>query len=202
MLAAVSHDLRTPLTRMTLELEMVDESSQPHLGDLHHDVDEMRELVEAYLSFARDESQELVEPTALGPIFEQMRERADRSGKSLAINLPRSISVPLRPIAFRRCISNLVDNACRYGSEISISGADLKDHVQITIEDNGPGIPPSHREKALQPFIRLDQQEPRRVGGTGLGLTIALDIILAHGGELKLDESSLGGLMAAIKLPH
>lgn len=201
MLAAVSHDLRTPLTRMTLELEMMNADAHPQLLDLRNDVGEMRELVEAYLSFARDETQEVVEPTALGPIFEQMRERADRSGRTLDIMLPRSISVPLRPIAFRRCISNLVDNACRYGSRILISCADLKDHVQILVEDDGPGIPPSQREKAFQPFIRLDMQE-RRSGGTGLGLTIARDIVLAHGGELRLDQSTMGGLQAAIRIPH
>ncbi len=202
MLAAVSHDLRTPLTRMKLELEMMDRQADSHLADLASDVDEMRELVEAYLNFARDESQEMVEPTAIGPIFEQMRERAVRSGACLEVNMPRSISVPLRPIAFRRCIANLVDNACRYGSKIMISGLDFKDHVEIFVEDNGPGIPPAQRERAFQPFIRLDTQQARRSGGTGLGLTIARDIVLSHGGELRLDHSPMGGLMAAIRIPY
>ncbi len=202
MLAAVSHDLRTPLTRMKLELEMLNASHDPDIGDLESDVDEMRQLVEAYLGFARDESQEAVEPTPLGPIFEQMRERADRTGKMLDIDLPRSITIPIRPMAFRRCLSNLVDNACCFGSLVVLSAGDFRSYVEVRVEDDGPGIPISQRERAFEPFIRLENAQQRRTGGTGLGLTIARDIVLAHGGELRLDDSRLGGLLAIIRIPY
>jgi two-component system, OmpR family, osmolarity sensor histidine kinase EnvZ len=200
MLAAVSHDLRTPLTRMRLDLELMGANEDPVLAGLKADVAEMTELVDAYLSFARGEGRESMEPTELGPVLTSLQERAERLGKRVELAVIGPITLPLRPIAFRRCLANLVDNACRYGQWVGISARQNESYVEIAVEDDGPGIPPKQREAALQPFTRLDDGR-RLIGGLGLGLAIARDIVLGHGGELSLAESARGGLKALIRLP-
>lgn len=201
MLAAVSHDLRTPLTRMRLELELLGREGDPAVAGLRADVEEMTQLVETYLAFVRGEGRETIEPTPLAPLLEAMRERAERSGVTLEVRLTEPITLPLRPLAFRRCLANLVDNACRHARWIGISARRRSDHVEIAVEDDGPGIPEAQREAALQPFVRLDQARSRDRGGLGLGLAIARDIVLGHGGELTLGESAKGGLAALVRLP-
>jgi two-component system osmolarity sensor histidine kinase EnvZ len=201
LLAAVSHDLRTPLTRMKLELELLGGDDDPVLAGLRQDVREMSKLVDEYLSFARGEGREAVEPTDLAPILESMRQRAERSGVAVAIAMEdRPLVLLLRPTAFHRCLGNLVDNACRYARSIGISARQVEEMVEIAVEDDGPGIPEPYREKVFEPFFRLDAQ--RADGeGTGLGLTIARDVVLAHGGDLKLDRSRMGGLKALLRMP-
>lgn len=201
MLAAVSHDLRTPLTRMRLELELLRADDDPVLAGLRQDVSEMSKLVDTYLSFARGEGREAVEPTDLGPILESMRQRAERNGVALEIAMSRPIVLPLRPTAFHRCLGNLVDNACRYARWIGISAQQADEMVEIAIEDDGPGIPEPYRDKVFEPFFRLDAQRTADDEGTGLGLTIARDVVLAHGGDLKLDQSCKGGLKALLRMP-
>jgi two-component system osmolarity sensor histidine kinase EnvZ len=201
MLAAVSHDLRTPLTRMKLELELLDPGADPVVAGLKTDVVEMEQLVEAYLAFARGEATEAIERTPLAPILEGMRQRAERAGVELEVQLDRPIEVPLRPLAFRRCLGNLVDNACGHARSILLSARRLKDQVEIAVEDDGPGIPEAMRDMVFQPFFRLDTSRSRETGGLGLGLTIARDVALGHGGELLLDSSSRGGLKAVVRLP-
>jgi two-component system osmolarity sensor histidine kinase EnvZ len=201
MLAAVSHDLRTPLTRMRLELELLPGEDDPVLAGLRQDVAEMSKLVDEYLSFARGEGREVAEPTDLEPILESMRSRAERNGVALEIALDRPIVLPLRPTAFHRCLGNLVDNACRYARWIGISAKQSEETVEIAIEDDGPGIPEAYRDKVFEPFFRLDEDPGHESGGTGLGLTIARDVVLAHGGDLKLDRSCKGGLKALLRMP-
>jgi two-component system osmolarity sensor histidine kinase EnvZ len=203
MLAAVSHDLRTPLTRMRLELELLGANDDPVLTGLRQDVAEMTKLVEEYLSFARGEGREVAEPTDLRPILESMRSRAERSGVALEIAMAQpTIVLPLRPTAFHRCLGNLVDNACRYGRWIGISARQDDGLVEIAVEDDGPGIPETYREKVFEPFFRLGTpRAPAPDGGTGLGLTIARDVVLAHGGDLTLDRSRRGGLKALLRMP-
>ena len=201
LLAAVSHDLRTPLTRMRLALELAGAEDDPALGELRTDVDEMAKLVESYLAFARGEGREAVEPTPLMPILDGMRERAERSGVPLEISMERPVTLPLRPLAFRRCLANLVDNACRYAGWIGVTVRWREDFVEIAVEDDGPGIPEAFRERVLEPFFRLDKGRGGQDGGTGLGLTIARDVVLGHGGDLKLDRSSRGGLRALLRMP-
>lgn len=201
MLAAVSHDLRTPLTRMKLELELLGDSADPVVTGLRSDVAEMAQLVEDYLSFARGDGREAIEPTPLAPILETMRERAQRGGLAAEIAVDPGITLPLRPLAFRRCLANLVDNACRHARWVGISAAERGQHVEIAVEDDGPGIPEAQRERVFQPFVRLDQSRSRETGGIGLGLTIARDIVLGHGGELSLHASARGGLKALVRLP-
>ena len=202
MLAAVSHDLRTPLTRMKLELELLDGGDDPVVSGLKADVLEMEQLVDSYLAFARGEGKEAIEVTPLAPLLEGMQQRAERTGRRLEIEMPQPIEVPMRPLAFRRCLANLVDNACRHARSIWISARRDHDQVEIAIEDDGPGIPDDFRERVLQPFFRLDSSRSREHGGgLGLGLTIARDVVLGHGGELLLDASSHGGLKAVVRLP-
>ena len=201
MLAAVSHDLRTPLTRMRLELELADAEQDPALAGLRQDVSEMSKLVDEYLGFARGEGRESVEPTELAPILESMRQRAERSGVTLEISMDRPVVLPLRPTAFHRCLGNLVDNACRYAHWIGISVKQKDELVEIAVDDDGPGIPEVYREKVFEPFVRLDEQPAGENSGTGLGLTIARDVVLSHGGELRLDQSRRGGLRAVLRMP-
>jgi two-component system osmolarity sensor histidine kinase EnvZ len=203
VLAAVSHDLRTPLTRMKLELELIGgDGSEPVAAGLRADVEEMQELVESYLAFARGEGREVIEPTPLQPILEAMRERAERSGVTLEIRSAQPITLPLRPLAFRRCLANLVDNACRYAHWVGITATRRGHHVEIAVEDDGPGIPQERREAILQPFTRLDRSRSRQRGGFGLGMAIARDVVLGHGGDMVLGQSSRGGLKALLRLPE
>lgn len=201
MLAAVSHDLRTPLTRMKLELELLGDDADPVVAGLRQDVAEMVQLVEDYLSFARGEGRETIEPTPLEPILDSMRERAERSGLAAEVAAEPGITLPVRPLAFRRCLANLVDNACRHARWVRITARRADRHVEIAVEDDGPGIPESQRERVFQPFVRLDQSRSRETGGVGLGLTIARDIVLGHGGDISLHTSARGGLKALVRLP-
>ena len=164
MLAAVSHDLRTPLTRMRLELELMGADGDPVVAGLKHDVGEMTEVVETYLSFARGEGREQIEPTPLQPIFTSMRERIERQGLIAEVQMKAPIVLPLRPIAFRRCLANLVDNACRYGQTVAISAMPGRGHVEIAVEDDGPGIRRAARGgvPALRPPERSTPPRHRR----------------------------------------
>jgi len=204
MLAAVSHDLRTPLTRMKLELEML-AGGNPQPGDLDElrtDVAEMSRIVDGYLSFARGEGQEAIVPTDLGDLLGEIADRAGNGEVAVAIELEKPITIPLRPTAFRRCISNLVENALRYGTKVRLRATADRGHVWIAVDDNGPGIAKDRREAVFKPFYRIDPSRSPGTGGIGLGLTIARDIVLSQGGEIELNESPLGGLRVLIRLPR
>jgi two-component system osmolarity sensor histidine kinase EnvZ len=200
MLAAISHDLRTPLTRMRLELEMLG-SDDPMAKELEADVDDLIQLVDTYLAFARGEEGETAETVELTPLLEQMAQRAQRAGARTELAVAGEINVTLRPMAFRRCLANLVDNAARYGRWVRITAERTPRDVLITIEDDGPGIPEALREAVFQPFFRIDSARRRQTGGTGLGLSIARDIVLAHGGDLGFATGSRGGAKAVLRLP-
>jgi two-component system osmolarity sensor histidine kinase EnvZ len=200
MLAAISHDLRTPLTRMRLELEML-ASDDPMAKGLEADVDDLIELVDTYLAFARGEEGETAEAVALEPLLEQMAQRAQRAGATTELAVAEGITSTLKPVAIRRCLANLVDNAARYGKWVRIAAERKARDVLITIEDDGPGIPEALREAVFQPFYRIDQARRRQTGGTGLGLSIARDIILGHGGDISFETGSRGGAKAVLRLP-
>lgn len=200
MLAAISHDLRTPLTRMKLELEMLPDRDGMVQG-LRSDVDDMIDLIETYLAFVRGEEGELTEDQPLQPLIEEMCHRAGRAGRRVFVSGDETISLPLRPKAFRRCLANLVDNACRHADTLSISTKKTKRYVAIAIGDDGPGIPVDLHDQVLQPFVRLEDSRHKDTGGTGLGLTIANDIVLSHGGDLRLGQSEMGGLLVTVRLP-
>ena len=197
MLAGVSHDLRTPLTRLRLALAMMP-AAGPHdddLAEMTADVEEMERMIAGYLAFARGEQAEQAERVNLAAVLEDVAAGARRAGAKVELTVPPDMTLLLRPDAVRRAITNLVDNARRHARRIALSAAALPRSVQVTVDDDGPGIPPARRESVFRPF------ESDAAGGTGLGLTIARDIVRGHGGDIILEDSPLGGLRARIRLP-
>jgi two-component system osmolarity sensor histidine kinase EnvZ len=197
MLAGVSHDLRTPLTRMRLALAMLParEELGQDVAEMTADVEEMEQMIGGYLAFARGEGTEQAEPVDLSAVLEEVAAGARRSGADVAVEAPPALTLLLRASAVRRAITNLVDNARRHAHRIVLAAIRQGRMVFVTVDDDGPGIPPERRESVFRPF------ESDSTGGTGLGLTIARDIVRAHGGEIVLEDSPLGGLRARIRLP-
>ena len=201
MLSGVSHDLRTPLTRMRLGLSLLPEDEETRA--LLSDVAEMERLVDEFLSFARGDATEAVEAVDPLGLVRHVVENAARMGKRVELRAPEAVGVVmLRPQAVTRALENLVNNALRYGSRAVVTVAMGERWLRLVVEDDGPGIPVARRAEAVQPFSRLDAaRDPNRGGGVGLGLSIAADIARSHGGELRLGESaSLGGLRAELLL--
>jgi two-component system, OmpR family, osmolarity sensor histidine kinase EnvZ len=201
MLAGVSHDLRTPLTRMRLALEFLGEGG-PEVEELKQDVTIMERMVQGYLDFARGEGPEQPRQTDLGLLLEEAAAAARRDGADISLALPEELMLPLRPDAMRRCIANLLSNARRYGSHIWITALPVAEGVDILVDDDGPGIPPDERENVFRPFFRLDASRNPATGGVGLGLTIARDVARGHGGDLTLEESPQHGLRVRLHLPR
>jgi two-component system osmolarity sensor histidine kinase EnvZ len=199
MLAGVSHDLRTPLTRLKLQLALLGDG--PEIEELKTDVVEMEKMLEAYLAFVRGEGAEAVVSTDLKPLLEEVVGGARRDGRKVALEVDGDLQVKLRPNAFRRGITNLVANACRYGGTVAIRAQETNGTLELTVDDDGPGIPPDQREDAFKPFFRLDPSRNQATGGVGLGLTIARDVVRGHGGDVVLGTSPLGGLRATVRLP-
>ena len=200
MLAGVSHDLRTPLTRMRLQLSMME--GDPEAEELRRDVIEMETMINGYLAFARGQLAQSTEPTDLGQLLREVVDDARRSGRQIDLSLDETAPiVSLRRLGFKRALSNLVENALRYGTKVQMTMTCQPDAVVIHIDDNGPGIPQKERHKVFRPFHRADPARHSGQGNVGLGLSIARDAVLAHGGDIGLDQSPLGGLRASIRLP-
>ena len=199
MLAGVSHDLGTVLTRMKLELAMLDDS--PEATALAADVAEMEHMIEGYLAFARGEGEENTEPVEVDRLLEEVAENARRNGARVELEAHTGMTITLRPNAFRRCLGNLLGNAARHAEHIRLSAQRGDRYLEITIDDDGPGIPEDRREDVFKAFFRLDSARNLDSGGVGLGLSISRDIIHAHGGKISLDTSPLGGLRVGILLP-
>jgi two-component system osmolarity sensor histidine kinase EnvZ len=199
MLAGVSHDLRTILTRFKLEMALIGES--PEVEAMKKDIDEMARMLEAYLAFARGDSGELSALTDMAAFLEELKTDAERHGHKASVVFHGVPIVTVRPAAFKRCLANLVSNAARFAESISITGH--RDHrwLTITVDDDGPGIPAPMREEVFKPFLRLDDARNQDEGGTGLGLAIARDIARSHGGDISLSDSPLGGLRATVRVP-
>ncbi len=202
MLNAISHDLRTPLTRMKLALELLRERGDPAVEELDRDVEEMRRLVETYLDFARAEGTESAQEIDLRELLQDLVARSARNGVELTLDAQANLRLPLRPLAFRRCIANLLDNACRAGKRVRVVARRRRDSFEIVVEDDGPGIPEAEWDNVFRPFYRLDKARGTETGGSGLGLAIARDIVLAHGGDIRLGRSALGGLAVTLRLPR
>ena len=201
MLAGVSHDLRTPLTRMKLQIEMLERT--PETRELQDDIQEMERMIDGYLTFARGEGSESLSKINLASLIEEIISTERRDGSVINfVNKSKTIkSVTLRPQAIKRAITNLIINSKKYAETVKVEFEYNSEHAIITIDDNGPGIKPEHRDDVLKAFFRLDPSRNTDTGGTGLGLTIAKDIVQSHGGDLLLSEASLGGLRATITLP-
>ncbi|ABY30977.1 ATP-binding protein [Methylorubrum extorquens] len=199
MLNGVSHDLRTIITRFKLSLALVEQT--PEVEDLQRDVDEMSRMLEGYLAFARGDSAETAAETDMRTLLEDLRSDVERLGAHVeAVEIEGSPLVTVRPDAMRRCLFNLAANAARYADTVAISGKREHRAFLIAIDDDGPGIPPESREDVFKPFVRLDDAR-QDAGGSGLGLAIARDIARAHGGDVGLHDSPLGGLRATVRIP-
>jgi two-component system osmolarity sensor histidine kinase EnvZ len=199
MLAGVSHDLRTVLTRFKLELALIGDS--PEVDAMKKDIDEMSRMLEAYLAFARGDAGEQSEATDMSDFLEELRADAERHGHKATASFHGYPVVTVRPNAFKRCLANLVSNAARFGSAIEITGQRDHRYLTITVDDDGPGIPMHLREDVFKPFLRLDDARNQDEGGSGLGLAIARDIARSHGGDIRLGDSPLGGLRATVRVP-
>lgn len=203
MLAGVSHDLRTILTRFKLELAVLGDNPKVH--PLKEDVDEMQHMLEDYMAFVKGDGGEQasdvnVQDAVRTTVENVERDRPDSDAEIFLKELPRT-TVHLKANAFRRLLANLISNAVRYGHHVQISG-EIRDHrLWLYVDDNGPGIPAHQREEAFRPFVRLDNARNLDETGTGLGLAIAQDIAHAHGGEIMLEDGPLGGLRAVVRLP-
>jgi two-component system osmolarity sensor histidine kinase EnvZ len=199
MLAGVSHDLGTVLTRMKLELAMLGDSSE--VKALAADVAEMEHMIEGYLAFARGEGKENAEPVKVDRMLAEVADNARRNGAEIELEADTGMTITLRPNAFRRCFGNLLGNAARHAQHIRLA-AQRRDHqLEITVDDDGPGIPEDRREDVFKAFFRLDEARNLDSGGVGLGLSISRDIVHAHGGEISLETSPLGGLRVGVLLP-
>jgi two-component system, OmpR family, osmolarity sensor histidine kinase EnvZ len=199
MLAGVSHDLRTLLTRFRLSLALAPQNEDS--SDMQRDVDEMARMLEAYLAFARGDSMEQATPTDVKTLLEIEAEHARALGRTATCTYEGEPFVTLRADAFRRLLGNLTTNACRHATTLGLHGRNENRWLTIHIDDNGPGITPENREEVFKPFFRLDEARNQDETGTGLGLAIARDIARSHGGDITLHDSPLGGLRATIHVP-
>ena len=199
MLAGVSHDLRTILTRFKLELALIGDG--PEIAAMKTDIDEMARMLEAYLAFARGDAGEPSRPTDIPLLLETLRATAERHGREVTVTCYGEATVTVKSAAFMRCLENLVSNAARFANKIAITAH--RDHrwLTVTIDDDGPGIPADMRDDVFKPFLRLDDARNQDEGGTGLGLAIARDIARSHGGDITLADSPLGGLRATVRVP-
>jgi len=199
MLASISHDLRTPLTRMRLALAMLPD--QKYVKPLLADVQDMEKMIQEYLDFARGEGGEAAKKTRASVLLGDVVGKYTSQGKNVTLNLPSDIEITVFYNAMCRCLYNVIDNALRYGSRCEVSAGEAAGHMEIMIDDDGTGIPPEQRDLAMQPFKRLDISRNLDTSGAGLGLSIVQDIALRHGGEIALEDAPIGGLRVRISIP-
>ena len=199
MLAGVSHDLRTPLTRMKLQLAMLQDNTE--IEELNSDVAAMEGMIEGYLNFARGEGSETPAPTEAHTLLDEVVHDARRNGVQISSTMTEPVELPLARNAFKRCLTNLIDNAARHGENVEVFGRRNGSVLEFIVDDDGPGIPENMLEEVFRPFFRLDQSRNVATGGTGLGLSIARDIVRSHGGDITLSESPAGGLRATVRVP-
>ena len=199
MLAGVSHDLRTVLTRFKLQLAMFEDN--PEIEAMRADVDEMQAMLEDYMAFAKGDSGEEIVRADIGEILNEVKSQAHGT-KDISIAVDGApLVVPVRRHAFKRAVANLVNNAARFAEHVNVSAVRQNGALTVSVEDDGPGIPEAEREDVFRPFYRIDHARNQDAGSTGLGLAIARDIARIHGGDIALSDSPLGGLKAVLKVP-
>jgi two-component system osmolarity sensor histidine kinase EnvZ len=200
LLASVSHDLRTPLTRLKLEAALAEPT--PQVKAIKRDLAEMEHMIDEYLAFARGEDGEALEMVGLRGLIQEVSEGATRAGAQVQVEADGELAANIRPNAFKRALSNLVMNAAVHGEHVEVSAtARPSGGVEILVDDDGPGIPADRYEDAFKPFSRLDDARNQNEKGVGLGLAIARDLARALGGDVTLDRSPMGGLRAVVRLP-
>ncbi len=199
MLAGVSHDLRTPLTRMKLQLSLMKDDNAKK--ELEHDINEMTAMLNSYVSFVRGEAAEKIEETNINELIENICKSNSSDNFIIKYNFKKNIKTLCRPIQIKRALQNIFDNAKRYANKIEIDLGTKNNELYIAISDNGPGIPEKNYEDVFKPFFTLDPSRNKLKGESGLGLTITRDIIRSHGGEIKLLKSKMNGLKILLYLP-
>ncbi|MGE0282410.1 MAG: ATP-binding protein [Rhizobiaceae bacterium] len=199
MLTGVSHDLRTILTRFRLQLALT--ASKSAREALTADIDDMQHMLEGYLSFARGEAEEDPGRFDIGAYFDRIADEAKLRKRDLTTSLAGDPEIHVRPNAFDRLLNNVVGNAMRYATSVKVAAVHERGWLEVTVDDNGPGIPEDRREEVFKPFFRLDEARNLDASGTGLGLAIARDIARSHGGDITLSDSEMGGLKATVRVP-
>jgi len=201
MLSGVSHDLRTPLTRMRLQLSLMKDVQG--VDNLNKDVDEMEQMVQAYLNFARGEGNEKPTKTNITRLIQGIIEKIKREGHKVHMNDNTGIvKTRVMPLALTRALNNVISNAVRYGDSVMVSASEKDGNLVIHVDDDGPGIPKDQHENVFRPFLRLEESRNQETGGVGLGLPIARDSVRTHGGEIELSKSAMGGLRVTIIIPR
>lgn len=200
LLAGVSHDLRTPLTRLKLQLALMD--SSPEIEGAKRDLAEMEETLDEYLAFARGLAEEAPDQVDLRRVAEEVVADTKRAGGDVTLESEGDVRAPGRARALKRCLANLIDNAAAHGDKVRVSVKGQDSVIIVAVEDNGPGISEDLYEEAFRPFSRLDETRSRNQKGVGLGLAIARDVARSHGGDIVLSRSELGGLKAILRLPR
>ena len=199
MLAGVSHDLRTPLTRMKLQLSLLkDEKAK---NELELDINEMTAMLDSYVSFVRTEAPEPIENISINEIIRDLIKNLNKNKSKIIYEEKNKIITSARPLQIKRAFQNIINNSVRYANKIKINIKIIKDGCEIVFEDDGPGIPNQNYEDVFKPFFTLDPSRNKLKGESGLGLSITRDIIRSHGGEIRLDKSTFGGLKSIIQLP-
>ncbi len=200
LLTAISHDLKTPITRMRLRTEMLDDDELRK--KFTKNLDEMQAITTETLDFLRaDDAHESVQPVDICALLETLRDDTAELGEKIEITTCQLQPYPARPLALKRCIGNLINNAIQYGGNVQVSASETEEVLMITVTDTGAGIPEEQVESVFEPFYRLETSRSRETGGTGLGLSIARNIALSHGGDLQLMNRPEGGLKATLSLP-
>ena len=200
LLAAVSHDIRTMLTRLRLRTEFIEDEEQREKAA--NDIDEMRAMLDATLAFARDEAaDERPVSVDLAALLRGLNADLADAGRTVSLEGPDRLSLPGRPVALRRLFENLLDNALRYGEEARTTLRQVDERAEALIDDRGPGVPEALRERVFDPFYRLEASRSRETGGSGLGLAVARAIVQRHDGTIRLEDRTGGGLRVRVSLP-
>lgn len=200
LLAGVSHDLRTPVTRLKLQLALMAPSSE--IEDAKRDLADMEETLEEYLAFAKGLGEEAPAMVDVGQVASEIVSDSTRTGADITVEQTGDVAAPARGRAIKRCLVNLIDNAAAHGDKVRVTVRGEERAVIVAVDDNGPGIPEELYEDAFRPFSRLDETRSRNQKGVGLGLAIARDVARSHGGDIVLSQSPLGGLRASLRLPR
>tara|TARA_B100000700_G_scaffold327986_1_gene444273 strand:+ start:210 stop:1505 length:1296 start_codon:yes stop_codon:yes gene_type:complete len=199
MLAGVSHDLRTPLTRMKLQLSLMKDDNAKK--ELENDINEMTAMLDSYVSFVRGEVSEPIDDINLDKFIKEICSNLKKNDQELQTNINSKVHTSGRPLQLKRSIKNILENALRYSKKIIVDVKKENQNCYIIISDDGPGIPKNNYEDVFKPFFTLDPSRNKLKGESGLGMTIARDIVRSHGGDIELSQSEIGGLKAVIKLP-
>ncbi len=197
MLSGISHDLRTPLTRLKLQLALL--KQQDLAKKMSNDIEEMERMLNEYLEFSRHQKKEETESTNINNIINEVVKKYE--GKQIDISIEKDTMINIRPNSIKRCLSNLIENGLSYGKKVSVFSNNTKNNLLIIIDDDGPGIDESEYQNVMKPFYRIDKSRGQNKSGVGLGLSIANDIIRSHGGDISLAKSPLNGLRVKISLP-